>query len=65
MARMARWQKHIMILGALLLAYAGFDATRDYGTAWQVVGAIVGAITGAISGFLFCVFLLSNSSGID
>ena len=54
-----------MILGALLLAYAGFDATRDYSTAWQVVGTIVGAITGAVSGFLFCVFLLSNRSDID
>jgi len=62
---MARWQKHIMILGALLLAYAGFDATRDYGTAWQVIGIIVGGITGSIVAFLFCVFLLSNSSDTE
>jgi ABC-type uncharacterized transport system permease subunit len=65
MARMARWQKHIKILGALLLAYAGFDATREYGTAWQFMGTIVGAITGATIGFLFCVFLLSNRSDIE
>jgi ABC-type uncharacterized transport system permease subunit len=62
---MARWQKYIMILGAVLLAYAGFDATRDYGTAWQVIGIIVGALTGATGAFLFCVFLLSNSSDIE
>ena len=62
---MARWQKYIMILGALLLAYAGFDATRDYSPAWQVMGIIVGAITGAIGAFLFCVFLLSNSSDTE
>ena len=62
---MARWQKYIMILGALLLAYAGFDATRDYGTPWQVTGIIVGAMAGAIGAFLFCVFLLSNNSDIE
>ena len=62
---MARWQKYIMILGAVLLAYAGFDATRDYGTAWQVIGIIVGALTGVTGAFLFCVFLLSNSSDIE
>ena len=62
---MARWQKYIMILGALLLAYAGFDATRDYGTPWQVMGIIVGAMAGTIGAFLFCVFLLSNNSDIE
>ena len=65
MTRMARWQKYIMILGALLLAYAGFDATRDYGAPWQVTGKKVGAMAGAIGGFLFCVFLLSNNSDIE
>ena len=62
---MARWQKYIMTLGAVLLAYAGFDATRDYGTAWQVMGISVGAITGATVAFLFCVFLLSDSSDTE
>ena len=62
---MARWQKYIMTLGAVLLAYAGFDATRDYGISWQVMGTVIGAITGAIGGFLFDVFLLSNSSDTE
>jgi len=54
-----------MILGALLLAYAGFDATRDYDTVWQVIGTIAGALTGAIGAFLFCIFLLTHSSDTE
>ena len=61
---MARWQKYIMIFVTLLFAYAGFDATRDYGAAWQVMGTIVGSIIGAIIGFLFDAFLMSKSSDI-
>jgi hypothetical protein len=54
---MALWQKCIIGLGALLLAYAGFDGTREYGIVWQGVGAVAGGITGAVGGFLLIGYL--------
>ena len=64
---MAKHQKYIMIpamtIGGLLLAYAGFDATRAFGMVWQIVGLVAGAGTGALGGFLLWVFLMSDSSG--
>jgi hypothetical protein len=57
---MALWQKGIIGLGALLLAYAEFDGTREYGIVWQAVSAVAGGITGAIGGFLLIVYLADS-----
>lgn len=59
---MALWQKCIIGLGALLLAYAGFDGTREYGILWQGVGAVAGGVTGAIGGFLLIVYLAGSTA---
>ena len=49
-----------MIVGGLLLGYAGFDATQEFGPIWQAVGALLGAMTGAIGGFLLWLYLASD-----
>ena len=51
-----------MLVGALLFAYAGFDATRDYNIAWQIIGRLVGAVIGAVLGFILCIYVMSNFS---
>ena len=69
MAGMVRWQKYVtvfvMTLGALLFAYAGFDAGRPYGIAWQMIGTVVGGAIGAILGFILCIYIMSNFSSED
>jgi hypothetical protein len=52
-----------MTIGGLLLGYGGFDGTREFGVAWQIVGLLAGGATGALGGFLLWVFLMSDSSG--
>jgi hypothetical protein len=63
---MTGWQKYVttvvMLIGALLFAYAGIDATKDFGIAWQVTGRVVGAAIGAILGFILCIYIMSNFS---
>jgi hypothetical protein len=57
---MRTFRTFAMIIGGLLLGYAGFDATRELGPIWQGVGSLLGAMTGAIGGFLLWLYLASN-----